>query len=358
MVYNGGMNAMLFIHRQHTTYEVFLSKVYDVIGCDRNSYGLKMDMKYPVTGKNVLVPVKNDESISALAYAASQALGTAMEVYVEIVANSGNDGEVMTSMQLPESGPSVRHETFTEMLTNPNYVNEHMDEFTSPIHLGSQNANEVDSLDQEDDHIDSDPEEDDEKREALDAAIREGAPSQDWLRIDEFDQRLIDAWMTWNNDNLMTEKGDFRIGQEFKSLDHLKKNVKAWAISNSRNFRVIESDPTKYVIECTNAEEKGCDWRMRAIMTATGAFRIVRYKEHKQDCSGHYSDDHPLLTSDFVADLIVDMIRVDPAFKVKSVVNFVNTKYGISGEMEARDSHLPSYCRGGQYYFTGEEGKY
>ena len=70
MVYNGGLNAVMFIHRQHTTFEVFLSKVYDVIGCDRNSYELKMDMKYPVIGKNVLVPVKNDESISGLAYAA------------------------------------------------------------------------------------------------------------------------------------------------------------------------------------------------------------------------------------------------------------------------------------------------
>ena len=58
-------------------------------------------------------------------------------------------------------------------------------------------------------------------------------------------------------------------------------------------------------------------------MNATGSFKIVRYKGHNKDFSAHYSDDHPLLTSDFVADLIVDMIRVDPAFKVKSVVNFV-----------------------------------
>ena len=68
---------------------------------------------------------------------------------------------------------------------------------------------------------------------------------------------------------------------------------------------------------------------MRAIITATGSFKIVRYKEHKQDYSGHYSDDYSLLTSDFVVDLIVDMIRVYPAFKVTSVVNFVNTKYGF-----------------------------
>lgn len=55
------------------------------------------------------------------------------------------------------------------MLTNPNYVNEHIDEFTSPTHsraigcgvmntfstthFGSHNANEVDSLDQENEHM-------------------------------------------------------------------------------------------------------------------------------------------------------------------------------------------------------------
>ena len=72
----------MFIHRQHTTFEVFLTKVYDIIACDRNSYELKMKMKYPVTEKSVLVPVRNDENISALAYAASQTLGTAIEVYV------------------------------------------------------------------------------------------------------------------------------------------------------------------------------------------------------------------------------------------------------------------------------------
>ncbi|XP_057523863.1 uncharacterized protein LOC130803678 [Amaranthus tricolor] len=68
---------------------------------------------------------------------------------------------------------------------------------------------------------------------------------------------------------------------------------------------------------------------MRAIMTVTGSFKIVRYKGHNQDCAAHYSDEHPFLTSNFVTDLIVDMIRVNPAFKVESIVNFVNNKYGF-----------------------------
>ena len=128
----------------------------------------------------MLVSVRNDESISALPYAASQALGTTMKIYVEMVANSVNAREVMTSIELQESGPSVRQDTFTEMLINPNDLNEHLDEFTSQTHsraigcgvmntfstahLGSHNANEVDSLDHENKHIDSYPEEDDEKR--------------------------------------------------------------------------------------------------------------------------------------------------------------------------------------------------
>ena len=134
VVYNGGLNVVMFIHRQNTTFEVFHSKVYDVIGCDRNSFIWKMGMKCPVTEKTVLVSVNNDESISALAYGASQAPGTAMEVYVEMVTNLGNAREVMTSITLPKLGPSVRHDTFTNILTNPNYVNEHLDECNSPTH--------------------------------------------------------------------------------------------------------------------------------------------------------------------------------------------------------------------------------
>lgn len=91
----------------------------------------------------------------------------------KIVANLGNAREVVSRMELLESGPSVLHDTFIDMLLNLNYVNEHIDEFTSPTHpptigrgvmniqsttnLGSHNANDISSLDQNDEHIDFDP---------------------------------------------------------------------------------------------------------------------------------------------------------------------------------------------------------
>ena len=64
-----------------------------------NSYELKMVMKYPVIGKNMVVPVRNDESISGPAYAVSQARGTAMEMYVKMVAKLDNAREVVSSME-------------------------------------------------------------------------------------------------------------------------------------------------------------------------------------------------------------------------------------------------------------------
>ena len=36
--YNGGLNTVMFMHRQNTNLEVFHSKICDVIGCDRNSF--------------------------------------------------------------------------------------------------------------------------------------------------------------------------------------------------------------------------------------------------------------------------------------------------------------------------------
>ena len=58
----------------------------------------------------------------------------------------------------------------------------------SCIGLGSSDLNEVDFLEVEC-WMDSDSEKDD------DLAIRDDALSQEFIRVDEFDQRLIDAWM-------------------------------------------------------------------------------------------------------------------------------------------------------------------
>ncbi|XP_057249382.1 serine/threonine-protein phosphatase 7 long form homolog [Beta vulgaris subsp. vulgaris] len=84
--------------------------------------------------------------------------------------------------------------------------------------------------------------------------------------------------MTWNVTGSLTVASEFEIGQEFASLQQLKNFVKAWSISRNQMFRVLESEPTN-------------------------------------NCLGDITcGDHPLISSDFVADLIEDFIRTDPSF--------------------------------------------
>ena len=66
----------------------------------------------------------------------------AMEVYIEQVSKEinlqSNVGYVPTmdfrdSIEVPTSAPSMQFESFTSILSDPNYVNEHMNEFSYPI---------------------------------------------------------------------------------------------------------------------------------------------------------------------------------------------------------------------------------
>ena len=59
----------------------------------------------------------------------------------------------------------------------------------SCIGLGSSDLNEVDFIEEVECWMDSDSEKDD------DLAITDDALSQEFIRVDEFDQRLIDARM-------------------------------------------------------------------------------------------------------------------------------------------------------------------
>lgn len=125
----------------------------------------------------------------------------AMEVYIEQVPKEinlqSNVGYVPTmdfrdNMEVPTSAPSMQFESFTSMLSDPHYVDEHMNEFSSPgsspqipstFHLDTLHRNDVDFLGNEEEHVDFDREEDDDARETADKAIKSGVSSQDWLRI-------------------------------------------------------------------------------------------------------------------------------------------------------------------------------
>ncbi|XP_057247586.1 uncharacterized protein LOC130589945 [Beta vulgaris subsp. vulgaris] len=239
-------------------FQEILNRVYDVVGCDRMYVELKLFMRYPMPGKYVPIALEDDESLSAMWLSVTQTSAMAMEVYIEQVPkeiNVQSNVGYVPSMDFRDSMEHVvrptlcksAHEWFISPASSPH--------IPSTFHLDTLHQNDVDFLGNEEEHVDSDRDEDDDARELADKAIKAGVPSQDWLRVDEVDQRLIDSWMTWNVTGSLTVASEFEIGQEFASLQQLKNFVKAWSISRNQMFRVLESEPTKYVIECARKEQ-------------------------------------------------------------------------------------------------------
>ncbi|XP_021724591.1 uncharacterized protein LOC110691915 [Chenopodium quinoa] len=145
------------------------------------------------------------------------------------------------------------------------------------------------------------------------------------------DQTLRDSWITWLGNN--TYNGEFSVGQEFDSLHQLKDIVKSYSITKNQSFRVVESEPSKYVVECKRKKTHNCPWKLRAIKDPMlPIFRVVKYNgPHANNCVGDIiSGDHQNLTSEFVCNIILDLVRVDPSLKIRAIVQVIKDRTEFS----------------------------
>lgn len=354
VTYKGGERKFGFVNCQ-MSYDEVLSKVYDLMRCDSRYVELKLLMRYPMmSGSYEAIPLDDDNSLKAMLIAMSQTQSTTMQLFIEQLPKQPETQSHLESFHemdswaspfpyLPLTNQSGLTGSFTRMLTDEQYASEHISELTSPTqtpHVEATNGDPsmilFDSLDQicvdffgdEAVGVDSDVDEDEDTQDANDKAIRESAPSQIFNNVAELDPILLDSWRTWSNNHSFD--GEFAIGQEFDSLAQLKDIVKGYSIAKNHSFKVLESEPTKYVVECKRKSSCKCSWRLRAIKDpCLASFRIVRYNgPHASNCLGDINSiDHPLLSSDFVCNEIKDLIRADPSLKIRVIVQAVKVKF-------------------------------
>ncbi|XP_056688052.1 uncharacterized protein [Spinacia oleracea] len=200
-------------------------------------------------------------------------------------------------------------------------MSEHISELTSPTQTPHVEATNVVG-------VDSDVDEDEDTENANDKAIRESASSQVFNNVAELDPMLLDSCRTWSNNDFFD--GEFAIGQEFDSLEKLKDILKAYSIATNHSFKVLEGEPTKYIVKWKRKSSSKCSWRLRAIKhPCLVSFRIVRYNgPHASNCLGDInSTDHHLLSSDFVCNVMRDLISADPSLKIRVIVQAVKDKF-------------------------------
>lgn len=389
VAYRGGEQKFVFVN-SGMKYDEVLNKVYEALSCDPRCVQLKVSMRYPMMpGSYAVIPLNDDNSLHAMWAVVSQSSSTAMELYIEQLprqsqteSNLGSLPPMNTWAGVPPymgfMNPSMAMGSFTRMLTNDQYVSEHISEITSPtpsaqgegISCGDPSMpahldpNTVDCHGDDNVGVDSDVDEDEDVIEANDKAIRESAPSQDFNNIVDMDPALLESWRTWSQDDSFD--GEFAIGQEFDSLEQLKDVVKAYSIARNQTFRVLEVEPDKYVIECKRKKQCNCPWRLRATKNPSlPIFTFVRYNgPHASNYVGDINSiDHPLLTSDFVCNAIRDLIQADPSLKIRAIVQVVKDKFhytitykrawlakqkaiaSIFGDWETSYEELPKYMQ-------------
>lgn len=123
------------------------------------------------------------------------------------------------------------------------------------------------------------------------------------------DKNLHDSWMSWLENN--SYNGEFVVIQEFDFLHQLTDIVKSYSISKNQSFRVVESEPSKYVVECKRKQTHNCPRNLCVIRdTMLPIFRFVRYHgSHASNCVGDiFTRDHPNLSSEFVCNVILNLV--------------------------------------------------
>ncbi|XP_074306553.1 uncharacterized protein LOC141641805 [Silene latifolia] len=235
------------------------------------------------------------------------------------------------------------------MLTDDQYIEDHSSDFVSPTFISafeipyhsndgaygygiynSLDSNNADVFGYENIGNDSDEDEHDTTREVNDNILRQSAPCPEFNKVTELDNDLLNSWRSWSGNSSFVVDGEFCIGQEFDTQHQLKNVVKLYSITRNKSFRVKEVDSSKYVVECVKKQECNCSWRLQATrMNDLPVFRIVKYNgPHSSNCAVDISShDHPLLSSDFVSTNIQQLIRVDPAFKVLSIIELIKDKF-------------------------------
>ncbi|RYR46727.1 hypothetical protein Ahy_A07g032507 [Arachis hypogaea] len=124
--------------------------------------------------------------------------------------------------------------------------------------------------------------------------------------------------------------GEFTVGIEFSSREAVIKAMKDYTIRRGVDYRVYESEPTKFYAKCTQYGA-GCDWLIRVTkMSRKFCWEIRRYNGSHTCTRATISQDHSKLDSNTVAEAIKPLVEVDPSIRVKSVITEVQAKFNYT----------------------------
>ncbi|RYR74530.1 hypothetical protein Ahy_A02g009267 isoform B [Arachis hypogaea] len=115
----------------------------------------------------------------------------------------------------------------------------------------------------------------------------------------------------------LTGEMELEVGLKFLTKDAAMLAVKNYNIRRSAEFKVVESDHTRYVCRCKLFGDQ-CSWMVRVAKTRASRFWEVRKYQGLHTClASSTSQDHAQLDSNVICQHIFPMVQADATICIK-----------------------------------------
>ncbi|RYR43638.1 hypothetical protein Ahy_A08g040046 isoform Q [Arachis hypogaea] len=126
----------------------------------------------------------------------------------------------------------------------------------------------------------------------------------------------------------LTGEMELEVGMKFVNKDAAMLAVKNYNIRRSGEFKVVESDHSRYVCRCKLFGDQ-CSWMVRVAKTRASRFWEVRKYQGPHTClASATSQDHAQLDSNVICQHIFPMVQADATICIKVLQGSVESAYG------------------------------
>ncbi|KAG5609958.1 hypothetical protein H5410_021239 [Solanum commersonii] len=123
-------------------------------------------------------------------------------------------------------------------------------------------------------------------------------------------------------------KKDLKKGMFFSSKEKLKRVVTIWSLHKNKEFNVVTSTKSLWVVRCKFYSLLGCLWFLRGRKVGDNLWKIGKYVENHRCETEGLSSGHANLNTNLIASLFLNQIRKNPKYLVVDVISKVHEKFG------------------------------
>ena len=113
----------------------------------------------------------------------------------------------------------------------------------------------------------------------------------------------------------------------FSSKEKLKMAVTIWSLHKNKEFKVVTSTKSLWVVRCKFYNLLGCMWFLQGRQVGDKFWKIGKYVENHRCETEGLSSGHANLNTNLIASLLLNQIRKNPKFLVVDVISKVHENF-------------------------------